>query len=311
MSISNRFVISLDRTPDRMRDFEKVNAHLQRVSRFSAVDGKQVSHAELRRQGLFAEPIFYTDGAVGCALSHLRLWNFAVGGRSYTTVFEDDAIVHRDFETISAALIADLSLDWDIILWGWNFDGVLSFDVFPNVPCLSYFSQVDMHNQWEAIQKNMTRRPALHRLHYTFGTVAYSISPRGAERLTALTFPIRPFRYKVPQRNFEFENLGIDSVMAACYDHLNAYVCFPPLVLTRNEHAGSTVQENTRRDAPRHARWIRSLRRIKQRLLGTTPAVPADADGFRLIPSEDYPNGRKYAERYARYLSKNGHQPDT
>jgi GR25 family glycosyltransferase involved in LPS biosynthesis len=244
MSALDMFVINLDRTPERMHQFQRVNPHLEHVTRFPAVDGKTVGRAELIQT--FANPIFYTDGAVGNALSHLRLWDIAAARSSHTTVFEDDAIVHKDFAALAPAIIAELSSDWDVVLWGWNFGGLMSFDLFPDVPCLSCFSEADLGKQWETIQKDTIRRPALHRHHYGFGTVAYSISPTGAKKLATLAVPIQPFLYKIPWHNIPIENLTFDCVLSTLYDRLNAYACFPPLVLTRNKGAESTVLEDRR-----------------------------------------------------------------
>lgn len=297
LSALDIFVINLDRTPERMRQFQQVNPHLEHVTRFPAVDGKTVCRAELVQT--FADPIFYGDGAVGNALSHLRLWDLVAARSSYTTVFEDDAIVHKDFTAVAPAMIAELSADWDFVLWGWNFNAVMSFDIFRGVPCLSTFSQSDLRKQWETIRKDTIRRPALHRLHYAFGTIGYSISPTGAKKLTGLAVPIRPFLYKIPWHNIEIENLTFDSVLSALYDRVNAYACFPPLVFTTNDYAQSTRKEDVRGGS------LQRLRRIKRKLFRVAPPPP-DENLLRLIPSADYPNSREFTRKYAHYLHKNG-----
>ena len=181
LSALNMFVINLDHTPERMREFQQINAHLPNVTRFPAIDGKSVGHKALIERGIFAPPIFYKDGSVGNTLSHRELWMMAAERGEIVTAFEDDAIIHSDFETLAPAMIAKLRPDWDMVVWGWNFDAALSFDLFPSVPCLAHFSQTDMRNQWEAIQKDAIQ-PSLHRHHYGFGTIAYSVSPAGAKK---------------------------------------------------------------------------------------------------------------------------------
>jgi hypothetical protein len=42
--------------------------------------------------------------------------------------------------------------------------------------------------------------------------------------------------------NPRFPNNGIDIAMNAAFSNINAYVCVPPLIVTKNEHAESTVQ---------------------------------------------------------------------
>jgi glycosyl transferase, family 25 len=297
LSALDMFVINLDRTPERMDRFLQVNPHLEYVTRFPAVDGKTVGRAELIQT--FAEPIFYTDGSVGNTLSHLRLWDMAAARSSYTTVFEDDAIVHKDFTAVAPAMISELSSDWHIVLWGWNLGSIMSFDIYPGVPCLLCCSEIDLRKEWEAIQKDPIRQPTLHRLHYGFGTIAYSISPAGARKLAALAVPIQPFLSKIPWHNITIENLTFDCVLSTVYDRLNAYACFPPLVLTRNDRAESTIIENWPSGS------FRRIRRIKQKLFGRNPP-PQDENPFRLVPAKDYASSREFTRKYAHYLYKNG-----
>jgi hypothetical protein len=56
----------------------------------------------------------------------------------------------------------------------------------------------------------------------------------------------------VPLRNFTLEvrriktpalpNVGIDVVMNEAYSNLNAFVSFPPLAVTKNDHSVSTIR---------------------------------------------------------------------
>jgi glycosyl transferase, family 25 len=121
------FVINLERSPERMQRFLQVNSHLPHVTRFSAVDGKTVKHATLIDQRIFAEPIFCGDGNVGVTLSNRQLWSIAAAKSEYITIFEDDAIIHKNFAALAPAMIAELPNDWDIVLWGWNFDAPIYY----------------------------------------------------------------------------------------------------------------------------------------------------------------------------------------
>ena len=60
-------LINLDRSPDRLAEFTRVNAHLGDVSRFAAVDGKTLDIDALARIRLLDPRIIppYTMGAVG------------------------------------------------------------------------------------------------------------------------------------------------------------------------------------------------------------------------------------------------------
>jgi glycosyl transferase family 25 len=291
---SDTIVINLDRTPERMRNFIETNPHLSHAIRFSAIDGKLVSRSKLVESGQFREPIFYSDGALGNMLSHRGVWEIAAARDNYLTVFEDDAIVHQDFTARASKLIEALKSDWDIVLWGWNFDESMSFDIFPGVPCLAHFSQSDLRALSHKIQK-MDFAPTLHKLRYAFGTMAYSISPKGAQKLLNLTVPNEPFLCRVPLFHLEVENTGTDSVMTVLYNQLDAFACLPPLVVTRNLHAQSTCHE-VGGDV---------IIRIRRKLGLPTDAAEEQA-GFSVQDWPDYPGSRKFIRKYANYLYRKG-----
>jgi len=235
------FLINLDRTPDRLAEFWRINPNLKNVSRFPAVDGSTISREKLIEQNIFAPDVTYSAGAIGCALSHLRLWNTVITSKEPATIAEDDAIFHRDFETLAPSVIATLPPDWDMIVWGWNLDNVMLYDLFPGIG--ANFVQVGntIRQNWPAFQSSPLR-PNAHKLTACFGTVCYSISPGGAEKLTSLAVPIRRFTLPLPGMKNPLTNYGIDIVLISLYSRINAFVCMPPLVLTVNDIAASTVQ---------------------------------------------------------------------
>jgi len=234
-------LLNLDRSPDRLAAFHRMNAHLKSVVRIAAMDGARFSRPMLIEKKILAEPMpDYTDGAIGCALSHLSRWEQAVLDKKPVTVAEDDAVFHRDFDTIAPAVLDSLPPDWDILLWGWNLDSILLFDMLPGMPCLGNFDQQQLRSSIAAYQQSPIR-PSTFRLTRAFGTVGYSISPAGAERLYNHCVPIRPMDTFYPGLDRTLPNTGIDRMMNEAYPSLQSYVCFPPLVVTENDHTKSTV----------------------------------------------------------------------
>lgn len=235
------FLINLDRSTERLADFHRVNPHLTNISRFSAVDGRTIDRRKLVEHGIFGENVKYTDGAIGNALSHLRLWNHAINLREPITVAEDDTAFHRNFESLAPQVIAELPRDWHIILWGWNFDACAVFDFLPGISMIwACLTAENVRSRQDAFQ-NIPLRPAAYRLLCSFGTPCYSVSPAGAERLTSLSVPIRHFTIAIPGLG-EVYNSGLDIVLTSICKKINAYVSFPPLVLTANDRSKSTVQ---------------------------------------------------------------------
>lgn len=237
-------LINLDASPDRLAAFNARNGHLADVSRFRAVDGRAVDIPNLARIKLVDRGIMatYTVGAIGCALSHLALWEKAIASDQPMTICEDDAVFNRDFDHWSQYLVGVLPADWEFILWGWNLDALLAFDPLPGVTTsVTYFDQNAMRGALDRFQA-LRIQPWVYRLHRAFGLVCYSISPKGARRLRDFCVPLRAMTVDFPNFKEELPNNGIDIPMNGLYSEMNALVCFPPLVVTPNDRATTTVQ---------------------------------------------------------------------
>jgi len=243
-------VINLDRSPDRLAEFGSVNRHLAEVTRFAAVDGQRLDIPSLAAQGLAATDILsmYRIGAVGDAMSNIALWELAIRTGRNVTIAEDDAIFNRQFDRCAEETIAGLPSDWDLIAWGFNFDLFMSFDMLPGVSlCVAQFEQERLRANVDAFQVQ-TIAPRAYRLRWAFGTPCYTVSPKGALALKTKCLPLRPMLIpcpegaKAPPHARVFRNVGIDNTLNSVYPDLNAFVCFPPLVVVKNEPARSTIQ---------------------------------------------------------------------
>jgi len=254
-------VISLERSAERRQAFARHNPHLP-FEFVPAVDGRAMSPEEVAKTGLFAPGLNYTPGAHGCALSHLRLWDECIASQTPMTIAEDDAIFRHDFLAQAESALARLPQDWDIVMWGWNLDFVLSLVFMPGVS--SSITRFEQDRMREAIPRfqAMSDPPTLLRLDKCWGTCAYAISPTGAARFKAGCFPLKPFDLAVPVTGQVLHNTGIDSAMNRLYADMQAYVSFPPLVVTENDHTISTVQHVRRKSwlSRQWKQWKQSLR---------------------------------------------------
>jgi glycosyl transferase, family 25 len=243
-------VINLDRTPERFSAFMATNRHLSDALRVPAVDGRALDMPGLVARALVAEDVLtgYSRNALGCTLSHVGLWTAATESDRVLTVAEDDAIFNRDFDRLAETALRELPPDWDIVLWGFNFDGFMSFEMLPGISyCLGQFDQQGLRAGVDAFQQ-LALAPRLFRLRWAFGTVCYSISPKGARQLRGELCPLRPMIATVPEGaranpgGTHFRTVGPDNAMNTVYRRLNAFVSMPPLVVSRNETATSTVK---------------------------------------------------------------------
>jgi GR25 family glycosyltransferase involved in LPS biosynthesis len=242
-------VINLDRSPDRLAEFAEFNGHLGRIVRFSAVEGRALNIGALVRAGLVAPDVLstFSPGAVGCAMSHVGLWKQAIATGAILTIAEDDAIFHRQFLQHAADVMGRLPADWDIILWGWNFDLFLSLEMLPGVsPCLAQFERIRSEAGIRVFQE-LTLWPQPLKLRWAFGTPCYSITPNGARRIISKCVPLRPSAIHFPEGLRAaphlpyFRTVGIDVTLCSIYPDLNAFVSFPPVVVTKNDIARSTI----------------------------------------------------------------------
>ena len=236
--------INLDRRKDRLLEFEARNGHLRlNFLRFPGIEGRGLARNLLVDRGIITADLAYSDGMLGCALSHFALWDLAIEQNRSLTVAEDDAIFNSGFDPAAASLLNSLPPDWHIVLWGWNFDSVLLFYMLPGVsPCLGVFNQDYLRAGIDAFQ-TLNLRPQPFRLINAFGTVGYSISPTGALALKQHCLPLRNKVVLVPGLKRAVVNSSIDITLNDAYARLNAYVSFPPLIITKNIHEGPAIPQ--------------------------------------------------------------------
>ncbi len=233
-------VISLERTPQRRSEFARRNPHLD-YQFFDAVDGAALTPEAIAATGLFGPGLPYTRGAYGVALSHHALWQKTIALAEPMTIAEDDAIFREDFAVARAQMLEGMLPGWDMVLWGWNFDSVMGLRVVPGMPAAMAFDQRAMLAALPGFRFTTTR-PQAFRLDFAFGLPAYTISPGGAKKLTARCFPLTDFTTAVPILPQPVRNEGLDVALSRAYPLTDSYACFPPLALSPNDRAASTIQ---------------------------------------------------------------------
>ena len=176
-------VINLDRTPARFAEFHRRNVHLSHVERFRAIDGRTLDREKLISEGVMTEDCIYTAGNLGCAMSHFALWRKVVEERQAITVAEDDAIFSRNFAARSKEFLQRLPEDWDFVQWGWVFQQRVWVHAIPQIlNATMIFDQDQLRRHIDNFQSSDVA-PAPIRLRHSFGTVCYSVSPKGASAL--------------------------------------------------------------------------------------------------------------------------------
>jgi GR25 family glycosyltransferase involved in LPS biosynthesis len=242
-------LINLDRFEERRQEFFRNNKHLTEVRRCSNWDARDIDFGALVDNGTIHKEIMqtYSPGALATALCHISLWDRAITTGTVITVCEDDAIFHNQFEREAQAIIDRLPENWDVLLYGWNFDSMLLIDMLPGSPGIVLCDEDRLREHAEEFQRH-SQSPQPFRVLQHFGLLCYSLSPRGAKTLKDFCLPFRPMSIAMPgltrnlQSNRQLANVGLDVVMSAAYPQLNAFVTLPPLAISKNDHARSTIQ---------------------------------------------------------------------
>ena len=174
-------------------------------------------------------------------MSQKKVWEECISTAAAVTVAEDDAVFNRHFADKAGTTLAALPPDWDIVLWGWNFDAPLHVEVIAGLK-QSYlrFDGRRLGPRLHEFQE-MDYRVMPFRLLGVFGMPCYSISPQGARRLSELCFPLRREPVPVPSLGRNLPNATLDTLMNKHYGSLKAYVAMPPLVWTENDKRASDI----------------------------------------------------------------------
>jgi GR25 family glycosyltransferase involved in LPS biosynthesis len=237
------YLINLDRSSERLRLFKDSNGHLHDVIRVAAADGSELDREALTRSGYIDSDLAYSGGTLGCAISHVKLWEVAAAEDRSLTVFEDDIVVSHHFERKAGEVLSSVPEDWDIVQWG-----CLLMPLFVWVDlgtCKARLQGYGSENYTGSagLQQFQAEHfcPAPMRLLHSFGMQGYSISAKGARAALKYCLPLRKRLIQFPDAGVTTPDEGIDVALCGLYPSLKAFVCFPPLLIHRN------AQESDRR----------------------------------------------------------------
>lgn len=129
LNVDEIWLINLDRRPDRLEAMQQQLSRLpcRQIHRLSAVDGRQLSDQDIAsmvhptaQYSLQSNERTYheelTQGAVGCYLSHLKLWDYAIKHNKKLLILEDDVLFGDDFISGLTKKAPHLPEEYDIIL---------------------------------------------------------------------------------------------------------------------------------------------------------------------------------------------------
>lgn len=182
---------------------EHIKAQFQDLSLdyefFTATNGYELSEEELaqvKTEDIVEVPLRLghkvilthklTQGEIGCALSHLRLYQHILdSGLDRALILEDDVVIHPDFK-VALENFDCITEDWDIVNFS-DFLGIhdlpLSHKYYFGSNKEFYFKRVGMHNVYLDVLRNKHRL-----LVFNF---AYVVTRHACEVLLKLGYPVR------------------------------------------------------------------------------------------------------------------------
>lgn len=235
-------VISLKRTPERLQQFHANNAHQNlTVDTLEAVDGLLLDPQALVRDGLITDDLTWGGGALGAALSHRQCWLRAVETNRPLAIFEDDVFLRSDFASSATHALEGLPENWDIIHFGFNTDSTLEIEIVPGCFVFGHFGRwYPTSVEGQRFVKTSGSVAAV-KLITGYGTCAYAVSPRGAQKLLDKCFPLSWTMHPLRAFHAILRGETADAVMNVHYQEMSSFVCVPPIALALNDKATSTI----------------------------------------------------------------------
>jgi GR25 family glycosyltransferase involved in LPS biosynthesis len=247
------FVVNLDRSPERWTRFLADNSLPGiAIERLAAVDGKALERRQLIANGLITDSLIYSNNAVACALSHRQCWQKVIELGQPALICEDDVVLRHDFAEVHQSL-SNAHADADIVYWSYSFGLHVAYEI-PGIGIVTMVPDTVRFDQEARITefKDSTVTTALYRPHRVWGTACYTISPRGAQKLLELVFPLRNGKATASYRNGStlqpvtglWVTTGFDCDLGLIHiQKLNARVAVPPMALHRSSDV-STIDAN-------------------------------------------------------------------
>jgi len=237
-------VISLARTPERLEAFRQRFALASPTIAWApGVDGACLELETLLAEGVVdASAMSWPVGQLGCGLSHLACWRECVQLNQSLLIFEDDAVPAVDWQDKLSGLVDKLvGVEFELLLLGWNLDSCTELQWAPGHHLTSlyrprYPDQASLASALASVQDRQWLR-----LMQAFGLAAYIVSPKGARALLDWALPLRSLTISNLALN-AYAPTSLDGQLNGIYQQLQAWACFPPLIVGSNDQAQSQTK---------------------------------------------------------------------
>lgn len=235
----NRYVIGLDRSPERTKTFFEHNKHIPNIKYCRGCDGNKLDLKKLNDATMLPDAD-WLPGSVGCGLSHVFLWKKSIELNKPVTILEVDTVLCKNFDEESRWLLSELPDNWDMILWGHNTDCPMKVSLPPRkTDCIIHCDHENIMDAHQDYQKCHINSSVI-RLLYAMGSPSYSVTPKGAKKLLDYCLPFRREPIGLMNRSTGKPStytttFGFDMMMCKIYPLIEAYIAFPFLSVVPNK----------------------------------------------------------------------------
>jgi len=175
------YVINLDRRTDRWNEIEILlkNQGFSNIQRMSAIDGKLIDSFHVKK---IVDPSIYNQlgklrnnhedlgslGAVGCYLSHYKIWQDILKTNTPAIIIEDDIKFEENWDQHNIVKNSSLLKNYDFALLGY----ATHIPLAPSLPSLQKNTLLPFHKQF-------------------FMTHFYYLTPEGAQFFLNQSLPMK------------------------------------------------------------------------------------------------------------------------
>ena len=241
-------VISLKRTPERLKAFFAMNKHALidwEVDVIHGIDGIQQEEIIQRSRWVSASAMeHWTQGAIGSALSHVMAWRRCIEMNQEVLIAEDDVILANDLrrKLEELKIWGNNRNNCGLALLGWNLDSVLHAELTPGLEMIGLFEPIYPKQKQIKEIINNGRDRNLCKLKMCFGLPAYRINPQIAQELIQTCRPLKVEENKMTRGIPEHILVTLDGILCNRYKDINAKVTIPPLALSLNDQQTSLTR---------------------------------------------------------------------
>lgn len=116
------YVINLEHDKER---FYKIKNQAEnqniKVIRFDAINGKKLKVHNKTINTIFSRNNNLKNAQIGCALSHIYIWNIIKkSNKEFAIIFEDDSVIPKNFYNKLNNYMSELPKNWDMLFLGGN-----------------------------------------------------------------------------------------------------------------------------------------------------------------------------------------------